>query len=222
MARAKRGFTSRVLEFLSGPELVSLGSVIVIDIVMSGDNAIVIGMAAAGLPPQLRRRAILYGIMAATVLRIGFAAITFHLLAILGLTLAGGLLLAWVCWHLWRELRGGQLQAPQSDDDDTADGNPARPAPVKTLRQALVAIAIADVSMSLDNVLAVAGAAHEFLWVLVFGLMLSIALMAVAANYIAGLLERYHWIAYVGLAIIAYVAGNMIYRGLAEVAEAVV
>ena len=222
MARAKRGFTSRVLEFLSGPELVSLGSVIVIDIVMSGDNAIVIGMAAAGLPPQLRRRAILYGIMAATVLRIGFAAITFHLLAILGLTLAGGLLLAWVCWHLWRELRGGQLQAPQSDDDDTADGNPARPAPVKTLRQALVAIVIADVSMSLDNVLAVAGAAHEFLWVLVFGLMLSIALMAVAANYIAGLLERYHWIAYVGLAIIAYVAGNMIYRGLAEVAEAAV
>ena len=222
MARAKRGFTSRVLEFLSGPELVSLGSVIVIDIVMSGDNAIVIGMAAAGLPPQLRRRAILYGIMAATVLRIGFAAVTFHLLAILGLTLAGGLLLAWVCWHLWRELRGGQLQAPQSDDDDTADGNPARPAPVKTLRQALVAIVIADVSMSLDNVLAVAGAAHEFLWVLVFGLMLSIALMAVAANYIAGLLERYHWIAYVGLAIIAYVAGNMIYRGLAEVAEAAV
>ena len=233
MARAKRGFTSRVLEFLSGPELVSLGSVIVIDIVMSGDNAIVIGMAAAGLPPQLRRRAILYGIMAATVLRIGFATVTFHLLAILGLTLAGGLLLAWVCWHLWRELRGGQLQAPRSDDEDTADGaeadgagtadgDPARPAPVKTLRQALVAIVIADVSMSLDNVLAVAGAAHEFLWVLVFGLILSIALMAVAANYIAGLLERYHWIAYVGLAIIAYVAGTMIYRGLAEVVEAAV
>ena len=203
-----------MFEFLSGSELAAFGSVIIIDIVMSGDNAVIIGLAAAGLPPDLRRRAIVYGIMAATVLRIVFAMVTVQLLAILGLTLAGGLLLAWVCWHMWREIRGGQMQAPESDDDS----NPG--AVVKTLRQAMVTIIIADVTMSFDNVLAVAGAAQEHLWVLIFGLMLSIALMAVAANYIAQMLDRHHWIAYVGLAIIAYVAGDMIYRGFVEVALA--
>ncbi|MFP6744921.1 MAG: TerC family protein [Alphaproteobacteria bacterium] len=203
-----------MFEFLSGSELAAFGSVIIIDIVMSGDNAVIIGMAAAGLPPDLRRRAIVYGIMAATVLRIVFAMVTVQLLTIFGLTLAGGLLLAWVCWHMWRDIRGGQMQAPESDDDS----NPG--AVDKTLRQAMVTIIIADVTMSFDNVLAVAGAAQEHLWVLVFGLMLSIALMAVAANYIAQMLERHHWIAYVGLAIIAYVAGNMIYRGFVEVALA--
>ena len=217
-----------MFEFLSGPELASLGSVIVIDIVMSGDNAIIIGLAAAGLPPALRRKAIVYGIMAATVLRIAFASITFHLLAILGLTLAGGLLLAWVCWHMWREIRGGQIQAVVAETDERVEvpggggieaANPPRA--TKTLRQAMVTIIVADVSMSLDNVLAVAGAAHGFLWVLVFGLMLSIALMAVAANYLARLLERHHWIAYIGLVVVAYVAGDMIYRGLMEIAQAV-
>ncbi|MEE2980140.1 MAG: TerC family protein [Pseudomonadota bacterium] len=203
-----------MFEFLSGSELAAFGSVIIIDIVMSGDNAVIIGMAAAGLPPDLRRRAIVYGIIAATVLRIVFAMVTVQLLAILGLTLAGGLLLAWVCWHMWRDIRGGQMQAPESDDDS----NPG--AVVKTLRQAMVTIIIADVTMSFDNVLAVAGAAQEHLWVLIFGLMLSIALMAVAANYIAQMLERHHWIAYVGLAIIAYVAGDMIYWGFVEVALA--
>jgi YjbE family integral membrane protein len=211
-----------VLEFFSGPALAALGSVIVIDIVMSGDNAIIIGMAAAGLPPDLRRRAIIYGIMAATVLRIVFALVTFQLLAILGLTLAGGLLLAWVCWHMWCEIRCGNMRCAPADDEMGKSDADAPPKPVKTLRQAMLTIIIADVSMSLDNVLAVAGAAHEFLWVLVFGLMLSIALMAVAANYIAGLLERHHWIAYVGLLVIAYVAGDMIYRGVVEVAVAAV
>jgi YjbE family integral membrane protein len=203
-----------VFEFLSGSELTAFGSVIIIDIVMSGDNAVIIGMAAAGLPLALRRRAIIYGIMAAAVLRIIFASITVQLLAILGLTLAGGLLLAWVCWHMWREIRGGQMQA----DDDGEDNKPR--AEVKTLRQAMITIIIADVTMSFDNVLAVAGAAQDHIWVLVFGLVLSIALMAVAANYIAGLLERHHWIAYVGLVIIAYVAGDMVYRGFIEVAQA--
>lgn len=210
-----------MLDFLSGPALASLGSVIIIDIVMSGDNAIIIGMAAAGLPPELRRRAIIYGIMAATVLRIFFALITFQLLAILGLTLAGGLLLAWVCWHMWCEIRCGNLNCAPGEDEADDSTTAEAPKPVKTLRQAMVSIIIADVSMSLDNVLAVAGAAQDFLWVLVFGLMLSIALMAVAANYIARLLERHHWIAYIGLLVIAYVAIDMIYRGFIEVAAAV-
>ncbi len=204
-------------DLLTGSELTALGSVIIIDIVMSGDNAIVIGMAAAGLPPELRRRAIVIGIAAATVLRVIFASVIFHLLAILGLTLAGGLLLLWVCWKLWQELRGGQLQAPAGQPAVPAD-NASRV--TKTLRQALVAIVVADVSMSLDNVLAVAGAAHEHLWVLIFGLTLSIALMGVAANYVARLLERHHWIAYIGLVIIAFVAGDMIWRGFTEVMEA--
>ena len=203
-------------QFLTGPELASLGSVIVIDIVMSGDNAIIIGMAAAGLPPDLRRRAIIIGIGAATVLRILFATITVHLLAVIGLTLAGGLLLAWVCWKMWRELRAGQIQSAG------ADGNThtSSAGEVKTLRQAMIAIVVADVSMSLDNVLAVAGAAHGHFGILVFGLILSITLMAVASNYIAKLLERHHWIAYVGLLIVAYVAGEMIIRGFMEVTAA--
>jgi YjbE family integral membrane protein len=216
-----------VLDLLTGPELASLGTVIIVDIVMSGDNAIVIGMAAAGLPVELRRRAICVGIVAATVLRIMFASVTYHLLAIIGLTLAGGLLLLWVCWKMWREIRDGQITALGNDASNVSNtpalgyGNPGNPTKNrKTLRQALVAIVVADVSMSLDNVLAVAGAAHDYLWVLIFGLTLSIALMAVASNYIAKLLERHHWIAYIGLVIVAYVAVDMIYRGFIEVAEA--
>ena len=219
-----------MLDLVTGPELASLGTIIVIDIVMSGDNAIIIGMAAAGLPVELRRRAICIGIVAATVLRIMFASVTFHLLAIIGLTLAGGLLLLWVCWKMWRDIRGGQMTTSGNDASNVSNdpalvyGNPGNPGnPVKspkTLRQALVTIVVADVSMSLDNVLAVAGAAHDNLWILIFGLALSIALMAVASNYIAKLLERHHWIAYIGLAVVAYVAVDMIYRGFIEVAEA--
>ena len=200
-----------MLESLLSPELAALGMIIVIDIVMSGDNAIIIGMAAAGLPTELRRRAIVYGIAGATVLRILFAAVAFQLLAIIGLTLAGGLLLAWVCWRMWRDLHDRSAPAV---DGGRAAGNAK---PTKTLRGAMINIIVADVSMSLDNVLAVAGAARDHMGMLVFGLVLSIALMAVAANYIAGLLVRHKWIAYVGLVIIVYVAGDMIWRGTHEI-----
>ncbi len=200
-----------MLESLLSPDLAALGMIIVIDIVMSGDNAIIIGMAAAGLEPELRRRAIVYGIAGATVLRILFAAAAFQLLAIIGLTLAGGLLLAWVCWRMWRDLHDRSATAV---DGGRAAGNAK---PTKTLRGAMINIIVADVSMSLDNVLAVAGAARDHMGMLVFGLVLSIALMAVAANYIAGLLERHKWIAYVGLVVIVYVAGDMIWRGTDEI-----
>ena len=211
---------SGVWEFLAGSDLAAFGTVVVIDIVMSGDNAIIIAMAAAGLPPDLRKRAIVIGIAAATVLRVMFAFVTLKLLAIIGLMLAGGLLLLWVCWRMWREIRSGQMHAPAANPA-AVDANAPRPATrKKTLRQALVAIVIADVSMSLDNVLAVAGAARDNLTVLIFGLTLSIALMAVASNYIAKLLERHHWIAYIGLAIVSYVAVDMVIRGATQVAQA--
>ena len=200
-----------MLESLLSLDLTILATIIAIDIVMSGDNAIIIGMAAAGLEPELRRRAIIYGIAGATVLRILFAAVAFQLLAIIGLTLAGGLLLAWVCWRMWRDLRDRSAPAV---DGGRAAGNAK---PTKTLRRAMINIIVADVSMSLDNVLAVAGAARDHMGMLVFGLVLSIALMAVAANYIAGLLERHKWIAYVGLVVIVYVAVDMIWRGTNEI-----
>ncbi|MSP83737.1 MAG: TerC family protein [Alphaproteobacteria bacterium] len=197
-------------DFVTLSEIQAFLTIVAIDIVMSGDNAIIIGMAAAGLEPRLRRKAIAIGIMAATVLRIAFAALTVQLLSVIGLTLAGGLLLVWVCWRMWRELRTGHGSA--------AKGGPAQPAEPKTLRQALLTIIVADVSMSLDNVLAVAGAAKDHLWILIFGLALSIALMGIASNYIARVLERHHWIAYVGLLVVVYVAADMIWRGFHEVA----
>ena len=205
-----------MLESLLSLDLTVLATIIAIDIVMSGDNAIIIGMAAAGLPPQLRRRAIVYGIGGATVLRILFAAVAFQLLAIIGLTLAGGLLLAWVCWRMWRDLRS---PSPPVHDEAHKDGDPAAQdvQPTKTLRGAMINIIVADVSMSLDNVLAVAGAARDHLGLLIFGLILSIALMGVAATYIARLLERHKWIAYIGLVIVGYVAVDMIWRGTDEI-----
>jgi YjbE family integral membrane protein len=193
-----------------------------IDLVLAGDNAIVIGLAAAGLPKDQRNKAILIGIIAATVLRIIFAALTTQLLQIVGLLLAGGVLLLWVCWKMWRELRTshGDEQAAEealANADTNQDGTIAGGAPRKTFAQAAWQIVIADVSMSLDNVLAVAGAAREHPWVLVFGLVLSIALMGLAASFIARLLQNHRWIAYVGLAVILYVAVEMIYRGFSEV-----
>ena len=184
-------------------------SVIIIDLVMSGDNAIIIGLAAAGLAPRLKRRAIFYGIVGATVLRIFFASITYQLLSVIGLLLAGGILLLWVAYKMWREIRLGLTEAPEADADGAAAG--------KTLRSAITTIIIADVSMSLDNVLAVAGAAHGHPGMLVFGLVLSIALMACAANLVANLLEKYRWLAYVGLAVVGYVALDMVWRGGHEV-----
>jgi YjbE family integral membrane protein len=192
--------------------LTALVQVIIIDLVLAGDNAVVIGLAAAGLPKEQRGKAILIGIVAATVLRIVFAGLTTQLLQIVGLLLAGGLLLLWVRWKMWRELRTNH-----PDDDAAADGANESGAPRKTLTQAAWQIIIADVSMSLDNVLAVAGAAREHPYVLIIGLGLSIAMMGVAASFIAKLLHKHRWIAYVGLAVILYVAGEMIYRGALEV-----
>jgi YjbE family integral membrane protein len=210
--------------------LLALGQVIIIDLVLAGDNAIVVGMAAAGLPKEQRGKVILIGIVAATALRILFALVTSQLLLIIGLTLAGGLLLLWVCWKFWRELmqqrRERLRQAAMSRQELTKDERrelaeppealPGAP-PAKTMRQAITQIVIADVSMSLDNVLAVAGAASHHTWVLIVGLILSVGLMGAAATLIANLLKRYHWIAYAGLAIILWVAIDMIYRGSMEV-----
>ena len=189
-------------------DLQAFVSVIIIDLVMSGDNAIIIGLAAAGLAPRLKRRAIFYGIVGATVLRIFFASITYQLLSVIGLLLAGGILLLWVAYKMWREIRLGLTDQPEAG---TAEAKAA--AVGKTLRSAITSIVVADVSMSLDNVLAVAGAAHDHPGMLVFGLVLSIALMACAANLVANLLERYRWLAYAGLAVVAFVALDMIWRG---------
>ncbi len=207
--------------YLTTEALTALLQVIMIDLVLAGDNAVVIGLAAAGLPKEQRTRAIFWGIVAATVLRIAFASITVQLLAIVGLLLAGGILLLWVCWKMWRELRESHhdIDAIEalSEEDINKDGTVAGGAPKKTFKQAIWQIVIADVSMSLDNVLAVAGAAREHPYILVFGLALSIALMGIAASFIARLLQKHRWIGYVGLAIILYVAIEMCYRGVLEV-----
>ena len=207
--------------FLTPDALNALWQVITMDLVLAGDNAVVIGLAAAGLPADQRRKAVVGGILAATVLRILFALIAAQLMAITGLLLAGGILLLWVCWKMWRELRAGheaeEMAAAEvlTDADLDADGAVGGGVPRKTLRQAVSQIVIADVSMSLDNVLAVSGAAHDHPGVLVFGLALSV--MGLAATFIAGLLNRYRWIAYIGLAIILYVALAMIWEGWREV-----
>ena len=199
-------------ELLTHEAITAFVQVIMIDLVLAGDNAVVIGLAAAGLPARGRGRAILVGIIAATGLRILFAVFAVQLLDIVGLLLAGGILLLWVAWKMWRELRG----APHPDPDAAA-ADAGRAAPRKTFAQAAWQIVMADVSMSLDNVLAVAGAARDHIEALVFGLALSIVLMGVAANVIARLLNRQRWIAYVGLAIILYVALDMIWRGSLQV-----
>jgi YjbE family integral membrane protein len=206
-------------DLISGDVLTTLAQVVVIDLVLAGDNAVVIGLAAAGLPDKQRKRAILIGIVTATVLRIVGATIATQLLQVLGLLLAGGILLLWVCWKMWRELH----TTPRSYRGDGAilDENAVGPetapsVPRKTFGQATLRIVVADVSMSLDNVLALAGAAREHPFVLAFGLLLSIALMGLAANLIARLLQKHRWIAYVGLAIVLYVACEMIYRGSVE------
>jgi YjbE family integral membrane protein len=190
--------------------IAALVQVIMIDLVLAGDNAVVIGLAAAGLPPEHRSRVILVGIIAATVLRLAFASVAIELLEIVGLLLAGGILLLWVCWKMWREL---QEQRAHHIDGSMI----GKEAPRKTFAQATWQIVLADISMSLDNVLAVAGAARDHPAALVFGLALSIVLMGVAANFVARLLNRHRWIAYLGLAIILYVSLDMIWRGSLEV-----
>jgi YjbE family integral membrane protein len=187
-------------------DLTALAQVVMIDVALAGDNAVVVGLAVAGLPARQKRSAILLGIGGATIIRVALGAVALQLLAIIGLLLAGGLLLLWVCWRMYRELRHPH--------------HAGAAIPVKTLRQAMLQIILADLSMSLDNVLAVAGAAHGSLWVLATGLLLSVALMGLAANLIARLLEKQRWIAWIGLAIVLYVALTMIWHGGHDVAGA--
>jgi YjbE family integral membrane protein len=194
--------------------------VLMIDLVLAGDNAIVVGALAAGLPPEQRRKVIVLGVVAALVLRIGFALIVTQLLQIVGLILAGGILLLWVAWRMWRDLRGhGHGESAGSAEIDGDEHSGLRPA--KSFASAAWAVAVADVSMSLDNVLAVAGAAREHPGILVVGLIFAVALMGVAANYIARIIERYRWVAYLGLIIIIYVAFKMIYDGWVDVAPVI-
>jgi YjbE family integral membrane protein len=194
-------------------QLGALLSVLIIDIVLAGDNAIVVGMAASGLPVAQRRRVILVGIVIATALRILFAYFAAQLLVIIGLTLAGGILLLWVSWKMYREIRAARTL----DQRATVAEECRQPVRRKSAAQALARIVLADVSMSLDNVLAVAGTARNHFWVLAFGLVFSVALMGVASNYIARLLERHFWISWVGLGIITFVALRMIWEGSNEV-----
>ena len=191
------------------PQLIALAQVLLIDLVLAGDNAIVVGMAVTGLPAEQKKRAILIGIGAATLLRIGFALITVQLLAIVGLLFVGGLLLLYVCWKMYRELRPSRAHREAVAAAERA----GQEAPAKTMRQAMVQIVLADVSMSLDNVLAVAGASREHPWVMVVGLAISVVLMGAAASIVARLLERYRWIAWVGLIIVLYVALKLLWEG---------
>jgi YjbE family integral membrane protein len=200
----------------------ALIQVVMIDLVLAGDNAVVIGLAAAGLPAEQRKRAIAIGILTATALRIACASIATQLLQVFGLLLAGGVLLLWVCWKMWRDLQDQQggsegLVTYAPGCSGTVAGSLGR----KTFGRATLRIVVADVSMSLDNVLAVAGAARERPIILVFGLLLSITLMGLAADLIARLLHKQRWIAYVGLAIVLYVACEMIYRGACELKSAI-
>ena len=194
--------------------LAAFGSVLMIDLVLAGDNAIVVGALAAGLPAADRRKVIAIGIGAALVLRIFFALIVTWLMGVVGLIFAGGLLLLWVSWKFWREIRSGGHAA---DEANTAEQSGL--APARSFAAAAWAVALADVSMSLDNVLAVAGAAREHPGILVVGLLLSVALMGLAANFIARIIDRHRWIAYIGLAVIVFVSGRMIYEGWVGTAE---
>ena len=201
------------------PEALSaLVQVIVVDLVLAGDNAVVIGLAVAGLPAKDRPRIIMLGIAAATLMRIGFAAVTVQLLQIVGLLLAGGLVLLWVAWKLWREIRARRAvhRSPEHEAERAVEDGGSPP---RRMRAAIVQIVVADVSLSLDNVLAVAGIARDHMWVLVVGLVLSVVLMGVAASWIARQIERRPWIAYIGLITILYVALEMIVDGAQEIAE---
>jgi YjbE family integral membrane protein len=208
-----------LFDFLS-PALAALLQVILIDIVLAGDNAVVIGLVASRVPKANRKRVIFWALVVAVVLRIILATVTATLLDVIGLTFAGGLLLLWVTWRLWREIRHAEekkvdLQKIRDAGDEAEDRQPG-----VTLRRAVMQVALADLSMSLDNVLAVAGAAMDHVWVLTIGLLLSIALMGLAATLIANLLQRHPWISYAGLIIVLYVAARMIWLGGMEIYRA--
>jgi YjbE family integral membrane protein len=196
------------LTFFDQGSLFALAQVLMIDIVLAGDNAVVIGLAAARVPTRLRGKVILFGLAAAVLLRVAMAFIAVQLMQVIGLTLAGGILLLWVSWRFWRDISGAHSGHHVEVDANTS------------LRRAILQITLADVSMSLDNVLAVAGAARDHLVILAIGLLMSVALMGVAANLIARLLERFRWISYLGLAIVIYVAASMIWSGSHDVIEA--
>ena len=196
------------LTLFSASGLLALAQVLMIDVVLAGDNAVVIGLAAARVAPAIRRKVILWGLAAAVVLRIGLAVIAVQLMEVIGLRLAGGILLLWVSWRFWRDLSGGEKAPAQTLTD--AD----------SMRRAVMQIVLADISMSLDNVLGVAGAAAGHLDVLAIGLLLSVALMGAAADMIARLLERYRWISYLGLAVVVYVSVTMIWHGGNDVLKA--
>jgi YjbE family integral membrane protein len=206
-----------VAQLITPSALAALAEILVIDIVLAGDNAIVVGALAAGLPADQRKRVIMIGVLAALVLRIAFALVVSRLLKIVGLVLAGGILLLWVAWKMYRELR--QPENPGSEEVRGDEHSGLRPA--RTFASAAWGVAVADVSMSLDNVLAVAGAAREHPWILASGLVLSVILMGVAANVIAKYIERYRWIGWVGLAVILWVALKMIWEGAANVAPVI-
>jgi YjbE family integral membrane protein len=197
-------------------DLYTFAMVVMIDLVLAGDNAVVVGMAASGLAREQQRRVIIIGIVLAMVFRIAFAVVAVQLLAIIGLLLAGGLLLLWVAWKMWRELHPPRGKNPAVEENGEAAASAAAPG-TKKPSTAIWQVAVADISMSLDNVLAVAGAARDHMGILIFGLVLSVALMGVAATFIARVLHRYHWLNYVGLAIITLVAVSMIYEGAHEV-----
>ena len=207
------------MDMISASAFAAFLQILFIDIVLAGDNAIVVGALAAGLPAAQRRKVILIGVLAALVLRVAFALLVTQLLQIVGLILAGGILLLWVAWRMYREIRHKDESAGSVEivGDEHSGLKPA-----KSFASAAWGVALADVSMSLDNVLAVAGAAREHPWVLVFGLFLSVLLMGVAANFIARYIDRYRWIAWVGLLVILWVALRMIYEGAGHVAPIVV
>jgi YjbE family integral membrane protein len=204
--------------FISASALAAFFEILLIDIVLAGDNAIVVGALAAGLPAQQRKKVILIGVLAALVLRIGFALLVTQLLQIVGLILAGGILLLWVAWRMYREIRH---KDESLGSEEVAGDEHSGLKPAKSFASAAWGVALADVSMSLDNVLAVAGAAREHPYVLVFGLVLSVLLMGVAANFIARYIDRYRWIAWVGLLVILWVALRMIYEGAGHVAPVI-
>ena len=204
---------------ISAAELSALFQVVIVDLVLAGDNAIVVGLVAAGLPAKDRTRVIAIGIVAATLMRVAFATVTVQLLQIVGLLLAGGLVLLWVAWKLWREIKARRDASHAADSPASEPDADGREAP-KSMRGAIVQIVVADLSMSLDNVLAVAGIARDHTWVLVMGLVLSVAFMGLAAAWIARQLEHRPWIAYVGLTVIFYVAMAMIVEGAQEVVAA--
>ena len=198
--------------------LTAFVEILFIDIVLAGDNAIVVGALAAGLPAEQRKKVIMIGVIAALVLRIAFALVVSQLLQIVGLVLAGGILLLWVAWRMYREIRH---KGESAGSDEVAGDEHSGLRSAKTFASAAWGVALADVSMSLDNVLAVAGAARDHPYVLVFGLVLSVLLMGVAANFIARYIERYRWIAWVGLVVILWVAAKMIFDGARHVAPVI-